>query len=64
VNKLNLLQCYLDISLLYVDPITYDNPERALSEFAKELDRNLIKFGAIVGGGSKYCVNHQVSANL
>ncbi|CAB4003216.1 ephrin type-A receptor 5 isoform X2 [Paramuricea clavata] len=35
----------------YIDPTTYDNPERAVSEFAKELDRNLIKLEAIIGGG-------------
>ena len=35
----------------YIDPTTYDNPERAVMEFAKELDRNVIKFEAIIGGG-------------
>ncbi|CAB4005869.1 ephrin type-B receptor 1 isoform X4 [Paramuricea clavata] len=51
LDRLNNMSLEIDISLLYVDPITYDNPERALSEFAKQLDRNLIKFGDIVGGG-------------
>jgi ephrin-A/ephrin-B len=37
----------------YIDPTTYDNPERAVSEFAKELDRNLIQFEAIIGGGTE-----------
>ena len=36
----------------YIDPTTYDNPERAVMEFAKELDRNVIKFDAIIGGGT------------
>ncbi|CAB4026082.1 ephrin type-B receptor 1 isoform X4, partial [Paramuricea clavata] len=40
-----------DISLHYVDPTTYTDPERALSELAKELDRNSIKFETIIGGG-------------
>ncbi|XP_028394331.1 ephrin type-B receptor 2-like [Dendronephthya gigantea] len=35
----------------YIDPTTYDNPERAVSEFAKELDRNAITFETIIGGG-------------
>jgi hypothetical protein len=40
----------------YIDPTTYDNPERAISEFTKELDRNCIKFEAIIGGGNNYPV--------
>ena len=40
----------------YIDPTTYGDPVRAVSEFAKELDRNLIKFEAIIGGGTKHCV--------
>ena len=36
----------------YIDPTTYDNPERAVSEFTKELDPNLIKFEEVIGGGN------------
>ena len=35
----------------YIDPTTYDNPERAVSEFTKELDPNSIKFEEVIGGG-------------
>ncbi|CAB4021380.1 Ephrin type-B receptor 1, partial [Paramuricea clavata] len=40
-----------DISLHYVDPITYADPERAVSELANELDRHSIKLETIIGGG-------------
>lgn len=51
----------LDVPLMpgeknYIDPTTYDNPERAISEFTKELDRNAITFETIIGGGTKCLV--------
>lgn len=36
----------------YIDPTTYDNPERAVLEFTKELDRSCLSFESIIGGGS------------
>ena len=52
----------------YIDPTTYDNPERAVSEFTKELDRDVIKFEALIGGGNSkmFCFikKYQITANF
>jgi len=35
----------------YIDPSTYDNPHRALLEFAKEIDATSVKIESVIGGG-------------
>jgi len=35
----------------YVDPTTYDNPQRALLEFTKEIDASCINIECTIGGG-------------
>ncbi len=66
MNITMLVHYYLDFPLMpgeknYIDPTTYDNPERAVSEFTKELDRDVIKFEALIGGGNNkmlYCIKN------
>ena len=36
---------------LYVDPCNYEDPEEALKEFAKELDKKWITLEKVIGGG-------------
>lgn len=36
---------------LYIDPTNYDNPEEALRNFAKELDKCSIALEKVIGGG-------------
>lgn len=36
---------------LYVDPGNYEDPEEALKEFAKELDKKWITLEKVIGGG-------------
>ena len=37
----------------YIDPSTYDDPHRALLQFAKELDVACVKIESVIGGGRK-----------
>lgn len=36
---------------LYIDPCNYEDPEEALKEFAKELDKKWITLEKVIGGG-------------
>ena len=36
---------------LYVDPSNYGDPQDALKDFAKELDKRWIQLDIIIGGG-------------
>lgn len=42
---------------LYVDPSNYEDPEEALRNFAKELDKKWISLEKIIGGGT--CSNYR-----
>jgi len=41
---------------LYVDPSNYEDPEEALRDFAKELDKKWLSLEKIIGGGK--CSNY------
>lgn len=36
----------------YIDPSTYEDPNEAIREFAKEIDVSLIKIEEVIGSGS------------
>lgn len=40
---------------MYIDPHTYEDPNQAVREFAREIDTSLIMIEAIIGGGNS-CV--------
>ena len=35
----------------YVDPLTYEDPQKAISDFAKEIEFTRVKIEAVIGGG-------------
>lgn len=37
----------------YIDPSTYEDPNEAIREFAKEIDVSLIKIEEVIGSGSE-----------
>lgn len=41
----------------YVDPHTYEDPNQAIREFAREIDANYITIEAIIGKKRKYLKN-------
>ena len=54
-----ILFCFLPAVILpshgqrqYVDPSNYEDPEKALEDFAKELDKKWIILEKIIGGGT------------
>lgn len=42
--------CYLGVRT-YVDPFTYEDPNQAVREFAKEIDASCIKIEKVIGVG-------------
>lgn len=38
---------------IYVDPFTYEDPNQAVREFAKEIDASCIKIEKVIGIGKK-----------
>lgn len=38
---------------IYVDPFTYEDPNQAVREFAKEIDASCIKIEKVIGIGEK-----------
>lgn len=38
----------------YVDPFTYEDPNQAVREFAKEIDASCIKIAKVIGIGEEF----------
>lgn len=47
------LPIYLPVGSIrtYVDPYTYEDPNQAVREFAKEIDTSFITIESVIGGG-------------
>lgn len=37
---------------IYIDPFTYEDPNEAVREFAKEIDISCVKIEQVIGAGS------------
>lgn len=40
---------------VYIDPFTYEDPNEAVREFAKEIDVSLVKIEEVIGAGKSLC---------
>lgn len=38
---------------VYIDPFTYEDPNEAVREFAKEIDASFVKIEEVIGAGNK-----------
>lgn len=52
----NLLHVYYSGVRTYVDPFTYEDPNQAVREFAKEIDASCIKIEKVIGVGKCLCL--------
>lgn len=50
----------------YVDPFTYEDPNQAVREFAKEIDASCIKIEKVIGVGKWLCLtnNHVFAVGI
>lgn len=40
---------------VYIDPFTYEDPNDAVHEFAKEIDISCVKIEEVIGAGKQRC---------
>lgn len=40
---------------IYIDPFTYEDPNEAVREFAKEIDVSTVKIEEVIGAGIEKC---------
>lgn len=40
---------------MYIDPFTYEDPNDAVHEFAKEIDISCVKIEEVIGAGEEPC---------
>lgn len=40
---------------VYIDPFTYEDPNEAVREFAKEIDISCVKIEEVIGAGESLC---------
>jgi hypothetical protein len=40
---------------VYIDPFTYEDPNEAVREFAKEIDVSYVKIEEVIGAGKRTC---------
>lgn len=45
---------------IYIDPFTYEDPNEAVREFAKEIDVTCVKIEQVIGAGECHCL-HQLA---
>lgn len=48
----------------YIDPSTYEDPNEAIREFAKEIDVSFVKIEEVIGSGNEVIFSHLISAIL
>lgn len=41
---------------VYIDPFTYEDPNDAIHEFAKEIDISCVKIEEVIGAGKHFCL--------
>lgn len=41
---------------IYIDPFTYEDPNEAVREFAKEIDVSFVKIEEVIGAGGSLCL--------
>lgn len=51
VNPAYLLQKGSPGMKIYIDPFTYEDPNEAVREFAKEIDVSFVKIEEVIGAG-------------
>ncbi|MEQ2207926.1 Ephrin type-B receptor 4b [Xenoophorus captivus] len=39
---------------VYIDPFTYEDPNEAVREFAKEIDASFVKIEEVIGAGNQH----------
>ena len=54
-----LLRVYRAGVRTYVDPFTYEDPNQAVREFAKEIDASCIKIEKVIGVGKSACLSNK-----
>lgn len=45
------MTCFLQGVKVYIDPFTYEDPNEAVREFAKEIDVSFVKIEEVIGAG-------------
>lgn len=40
---------------IYIDPFTYEDPNEAVREFAKEIEISCVKIEQVIGAGKETC---------
>lgn len=48
----------------YIDPSTYEDPNEAIREFAKEIDVSFVKIEEVIGSGNEVIFSDLISAAL
>lgn len=43
---------------IYIDPFTYEDPNEAVREFAKEIDISCVKIEQVIGAGKHHPLPH------
>lgn len=46
---------------IYIDPFTYEDPNEAVREFAKEIDISCVKIEQVIGAGRWWVLYHDLS---
>lgn len=46
---------------IYIDPFTYEDPNEAVREFAKEIDVSTVKIEEVIGAGMERSVSNVFS---
>ena len=46
------MMCVVVAMKVYIDPFTYEDPNEAVREFAKEIDASFVKIEEVIGAGN------------
>lgn len=47
---------------IYIDPFTYEDPNEAVREFAKEIDISCVKIEQVIGAGNRKCIRKELTS--